>query len=116
MLSDENQTIGRVAAFVNQKTVMTRNEQPTGGMGFFECVYDQKAAYTLFDAGRTFDSLGIFTMNHATTEPQATLSTPKDRGATEALRANHERDMAELVAESAASKQELIAQKSGEPV
>ena len=55
-------------------------------------------------------------MNQATTEPQPTLSTPKDRGATEALRANHERDMAELVAESAASKQELIAQKSGEPV
>ena len=54
LLNDENQTIGRVAAFVNQKTVITRNEQPTGGMGFFECVYDQKAAYTLFDACKTW--------------------------------------------------------------
>ena len=54
LLNDENQTIGRVAAFVNQKTVIARNEQPTGGMGFFECVYDQKAAYTLFDACKTW--------------------------------------------------------------
>ncbi|MFZ6000782.1 MAG: hypothetical protein ACOYW3_09750 [Bacteroidota bacterium] len=43
-------TIGRVAAFINQKTVSRGNSQPTGGMGFFECVEDQHAAFTLFDA------------------------------------------------------------------
>ena len=52
-------------------------------------------------------------MNQATTEPQAAPSTPKDMGATEPLRVNHKQDIAELVA---ARKQELIAQKSGEPV
>lgn len=43
------ETIGRVAAFVNEKTVMKDNEQPTGGMGFFECIHDQSAAFLLFD-------------------------------------------------------------------
>jgi hypothetical protein len=42
-------TIGRVAAFVNNKTTNKGNEQPTGGMGFFECINDQKAAFMLFD-------------------------------------------------------------------
>lgn len=43
-------TIGRVAAFINKKTVNKNNEQPTGGMGFFECIDDKKAAFSLFDA------------------------------------------------------------------
>lgn len=41
-------TIGRVAAFVDYKTAKN-NDQPTGGMGFFECVHDKAAAFTLFD-------------------------------------------------------------------
>lgn len=41
--------VGRVAAFVDRK-VSKSSEQPTGGMGFFECINDAKAAYTLFDA------------------------------------------------------------------
>ena len=41
-------TIGRVAAFINQKTAFTF-EQPTGGMGFFECIDSQQAAFMLFD-------------------------------------------------------------------
>jgi hypothetical protein len=50
ILTDNNgTTIGRVAAFVNQKTVHKGNDQPTGGMGFFECVEDQTAAFMLFD-------------------------------------------------------------------
>ncbi|MFZ6009648.1 MAG: hypothetical protein ACOYXT_04810 [Bacteroidota bacterium] len=49
LLNDQNETIGRVAAFVNQKTVSKGNDQPTGGMGFFECINDQKAAFMLFD-------------------------------------------------------------------
>ena len=41
--------IGRVAAFINTKTSNTF-EQPTGGMGFFDCIDDQEAANMLFDA------------------------------------------------------------------
>jgi len=43
------ETIGRVAAFINRKTMNKGNDQPTGGMGFFECIDDQGAAFTLFD-------------------------------------------------------------------
>ncbi len=51
ILQDENgQTIGRVAAFQSSKTKNKKNDQPTGGMGFFECINDQQAANLLFDA------------------------------------------------------------------
>lgn len=50
--NDQGETIGRVAAFVNQKTVGKGNDQPTGGMGFFECINDQQAAFMLFDQCR----------------------------------------------------------------
>jgi len=46
---DGGKVIGRVAAFVNRKTSQ-REDQPTGGMGFFECIDDQQAANMLFDA------------------------------------------------------------------
>lgn len=50
LLLDENKKpIGRVAAFINKKTVDKDNEQPTGGMGFFECIDDKEAAFLLFD-------------------------------------------------------------------
>jgi hypothetical protein len=52
LLNDSNETIGRVAAFVNQKIVSKGNDQPTGGMGFFECIHDQAAANKLFDTCR----------------------------------------------------------------
>lgn len=48
LLADNGKTIGRVAAFVNHK-LAKKNDQPTGGMGFFECINDQKAANILFD-------------------------------------------------------------------
>jgi hypothetical protein len=47
--NEKEQTIGRVAAFVDKKTVNKGNDQPTGGMGFFDCIQDQKAAFLLFD-------------------------------------------------------------------
>ncbi|MDQ2657846.1 MAG: hypothetical protein M3Y60_10530 [Bacteroidota bacterium] len=50
--SDSGETIGRVAAFVNEKTVRKSNDQPTGGMGFFECINDRDAAFALFDECR----------------------------------------------------------------
>lgn len=49
LIDDNEKTIGRVAAFINKKTVNKDNDQPTGGMGFFECIDDQKAANLLFD-------------------------------------------------------------------
>jgi hypothetical protein len=49
LYSDDNEVIGRVSAFVNQKTVLKGNDQPTGGMGFFECINNQDAAFLLFD-------------------------------------------------------------------
>lgn len=42
-------TIGRVAAFINDRTAKSDRQQPTGGMGFFECIDDQAAANMLFD-------------------------------------------------------------------
>jgi len=39
---------GRVAAFINEKTANSF-DQPTGGMGFFECVNDKEFAFVLFD-------------------------------------------------------------------
>jgi hypothetical protein len=48
LINEKNETIGRVAAFINQKTVSKGNEQPTGGMGFFECINDKQAAFALF--------------------------------------------------------------------
>jgi len=50
LLDNNGKTIGRVAAFVNQKTTKKGNDQPTGGLGFFECVEDEQAAFVLFDA------------------------------------------------------------------
>ncbi len=49
--SDDGALIGRVAAFINHKKA-TNFEQPTGGMGFFECINDKKAAFLLMDACR----------------------------------------------------------------
>lgn len=47
----EGRAIGRIAAFINPKTARTE-KQPTGGMGFFECINDQAAANLLLDAAR----------------------------------------------------------------
>ena len=49
LYNDANKPIGRVAAFINDRVAHTF-EQPTGGMGFFECIEDKQAAITLFDA------------------------------------------------------------------
>ena len=47
--NDSGETVGRVAAFIDQRTVNKGNDQPTGGMGFFDCINDQQVAFTLFD-------------------------------------------------------------------
>ncbi|MBC7555033.1 MAG: hypothetical protein H7257_13780 [Taibaiella sp.] len=46
LINDSGKAIGRVAAFVNRTY---RQEQPTGGIGFFECVNDMAAASFMFD-------------------------------------------------------------------
>lgn len=52
LVDDNNQLIGRVAAFVNPK--YSGFKQPTGGMGFFECINDKKAAFLLMDAAKNW--------------------------------------------------------------
>jgi hypothetical protein len=52
ILTDDNGNhIGRVAAFINDKKAYNY-EQPTGGMGFFESIDDEKAAFLLFDTAK----------------------------------------------------------------
>jgi len=48
ILQKGNVVIGRVAAFINHKKA-NGYDQPTGGVGFFECINDPKAAFLLFD-------------------------------------------------------------------
>lgn len=51
LTDDSGKLLGRIAAFYNlDKSKIF--EQPTGGCGFFECIDDQEAANTLFDAAR----------------------------------------------------------------
>jgi hypothetical protein len=47
--NDNGQLVGRVGAFINFNKA-NHFKQPTGGMGFFECIDDEKAAFQLFDA------------------------------------------------------------------
>ena len=53
LYNDKNQPIGRVAAFINEKKAFSY-DQPTGGMGFFECINDYEAAKLLFDTCRAW--------------------------------------------------------------
>jgi hypothetical protein len=51
LYDSDRKLIGRVAAFIDYRTAASY-EQPTGGMGFFECINDRKAAFLLFDTAR----------------------------------------------------------------
>jgi hypothetical protein len=51
ILVRNGKTIGRVAAFID-KIRSSANNQPTGGMGFFEVIEDREAAFKLFDTAR----------------------------------------------------------------
>ena len=48
---DKGQLIGRVAAFIDHGLAHSY-EQPTGGMGFFECINDTAPAFLLFDTAK----------------------------------------------------------------
>ncbi len=49
--SDEGKLVGRIAAFIDHKKA-NESEQPTGGIGFFECIDNQEAADLLFEVGK----------------------------------------------------------------
>jgi GNAT superfamily N-acetyltransferase len=51
LLDAGNKPLGRVAAFIDFESSALQ-DQPTGGMGFFECVPDKEAAFLLFDTAR----------------------------------------------------------------
>jgi GNAT superfamily N-acetyltransferase len=51
LINDGKRPIGRIAAFIDYKMAHSY-EQPTGGIGFFECLNDKKAAFLLFDTAR----------------------------------------------------------------
>lgn len=53
ILTDEGKTIGRMAAFINHKG-NKKSKIPVGGIGFFECINDEKAAFKLFDQGKNW--------------------------------------------------------------
>ena len=49
---DEGKSIGRIAAFTNKKYKSKGDEQPVGGIGFFDCINKQEAADMLFDVAK----------------------------------------------------------------
>lgn len=54
ILKDEQENcIGRVAAFINNEKI-SKQEIPAGGIGFFECINNKDAAFTLFDTAKAW--------------------------------------------------------------
>ena len=51
LTDDSGKLIGRIAAFINNKKAYNY-EQPTGGIGFFECIDNEDAAFLLFDTAK----------------------------------------------------------------
>lgn len=49
--ANTGELIGRIAAFINDKKAY-QHDIPTGGIGYFECINDQKAANLLFDTAK----------------------------------------------------------------
>ena len=54
LMDDDNNLIGRIAAFVNKRYKNKGDDQPTGGIGFFECINNQEAADMLFDVAKNW--------------------------------------------------------------
>ncbi|WHF50426.1 hypothetical protein QGN23_08185 [Chryseobacterium gotjawalense] len=44
--NDDNETVGKIAVFINKKY---KQDQPTGGIGFFDCIDHQETADFIFD-------------------------------------------------------------------
>ncbi len=52
--NDNDEPIGRIAAFIYKKYINKGDDQLTGGIGFFECIKNQQAADILFDVAKTW--------------------------------------------------------------
>lgn len=48
LVDEKGITVGRIAAFIDYEIAKT-SEQPTGGVGFFECINDKNASSILFN-------------------------------------------------------------------
>lgn len=53
VFDDSGECVARLAAFVNTR-VAHKEEQPTGGVGFFECIDNQDIAFALFDKAKAW--------------------------------------------------------------
>jgi len=51
--NSNDELIGRIAAFIDYKS-SEAEDQPTGGIGFFECINNQEAANLLFDTAKAW--------------------------------------------------------------
>jgi hypothetical protein len=51
LTDDDDNLVGRIAAFIDYK-LSDSYDQPTGGIGFFECINDKNASVLLFDTAR----------------------------------------------------------------
>ncbi len=51
LTDDDGSLIGRIAVFIDRHLAYSY-DQPTGGIGFFECINDKEAAFLLFDTSR----------------------------------------------------------------
>ncbi len=61
---DAGKTIGRIAAFVNNKYKTKGDEGPVGGVGFFECINNQEAANLLLDTAKNWlQEKGMYAMD-----------------------------------------------------
>ncbi len=49
--NEKAETVGKIAVFVNKKY---KQDQPTGGVGFFDCINDQKTANFIFDFAKNW--------------------------------------------------------------
>ena len=52
LINDDNELIGRIAAFTNKKYRNKGDDVPVGGIGFFDCINDHNAADMLFDVAK----------------------------------------------------------------
>ena len=50
--NEKGEYIGRIAAFTNKKYKNKGDDVPVGGIGFFDCINDQRAADMLFDVAK----------------------------------------------------------------
>lgn len=64
LLDENNNLIGRIAAFTNTKYINKGTEFATGGIGFFDCINNQDAADLLFNtAKRWLQTQGMVAMD-----------------------------------------------------